>query len=291
MKIDISVIIVTYNSASSIDACLASITSQADVVSEIIVVDNASVDGTLAKAEGFGVQLLAHQENIGFGNACNIGFDASHGTYLYFINPDAELTRPDSLKRLCGALEDHPAWGMVGTRIISSEGFSESPPGYSYPGQFKTSNNFSSLPGRIAWVLGASMFFRREVFAELNGFDPDFFLYSEETDLCLRLRKMGHEIGFLSDVEVSHIGGVSEEGSDPYDVWVRRMNGLHLFWKKHYSADDAARLVRRDLFRARYRMLANSLISRLQPPQSKAWQKSRRYQAIWEASARFLSKK
>jgi GT2 family glycosyltransferase len=121
----------------------------------------------------------------------------------------------------------------------------------------------------------------------LNGFDPDYFLYSEETDLCLRLRKLGHEVGYVEDIEVRHIGGASEHGRDPYEVWVRRMNGIHLFWRKHYPPPDVERLVRRDRERARLRMMLNRLLSSFSAPGSRNWKKARRYQAIFETSRDF----
>lgn len=289
---DVSVIIVSYHSAAHIRDCLASVQLQEGIQREILVVDNASSDDTVdvVRNLGEGVTLLANRDNLGFGRACNQGFAASHGRFAYFLNPDAQLVQSDALARLVRALEDHPRWGMAGTRILSGEGQIVSPPATSYPGQFHTRNDFARLPGQIAWVLGASMFFRREVFAALGGFDPDFFLHSEETDLCLRLRQQGYEIGLVDDAAVRHIGGASEQRRDPYEVWRQRMDGLHRFWKKHYLSEDAARLVRRDRGRARFRMLWNGGLAWLQPPHSKHWQKHRQYRAIWEASTRFLAK-
>ncbi len=289
---DVSVIIVSYQSAAHVRDCLASAQAQEGIQSEILVVDNASSDDTagVVRNLGQGVTLLANRDNLGFGRACNQGFAASRGRFIYFLNPDAQLVQSDALARLGRALEDHPRWGMAGTRILSVEGQIVSPPATSYPGQFHTRNDFARLPGQIAWVLGASMFFRREVFAALGGFDPDFFLHSEETDLCLRLRQQGYEIGLVDDVAVRHIGGASEQRRDPYEVWRQRMDGLHRFWKKHYLPEDAARLVRRDRRRARFRMLWNGGLAWLQPPHSKHWQKHRRYRAIWEASTFFLAK-
>src|SRR4029079_2283177 len=102
-----------------------------------------------------------------------------------------------------------------------------SPPSSSYPGQQTTVNNFDRLPGKVAWVIAASIIVRREIYAKMGGFDPDFFLYSEDTDFCLRLRKLGSEIGYFPEVEVGHIGGQSESDQDPFEVWMRRANGIH----------------------------------------------------------------
>ncbi|MFO1515050.1 MAG: glycosyltransferase family 2 protein [Verrucomicrobiota bacterium] len=287
----VSVIVVTYNSASCIRACLESVLAQQGVTVEIAVVDNASQDDTVGVVRDFGtrVNLMANQDNAGFGRGCNQGFAASSGQFIYFLNPDARLVQPDALAALVHAIRSHPHWGMAATRVVSATGKDESPPSPIYPGQTHAKNDFARLPGRIAWVIGASMFIRRDVLAALNGFDPDFFLYSEETDLCLRLRKLGHEIGFLNEVTVRHIGAVSERGCDPYAMWTRKMEGLHLFWRKHFSPGDTAHLVRRDLRRARFRLLLNGILAALQPPHSTAWQKQRRYLAVRNTSLRFLS--
>lgn len=289
-RMDLSVIIVTYRSAACIANCVASVRAQQGVPFELIVVDNASPDNTVEVVRGLGdgVQLLANRDNIGFGRGCNQGFGLSHGRFVYLLNPDARLVRPDALARLRQVMDEHPRWGMAGTRVVGEDGH-VTEAATTYPGQARTKADLTHLPGSIAWVVGASMIFRREVFSALGGFDPDFFLYSEEIDLCLRLRKLGHEIGFVNEVEVRHIGGASEEGADPYDSWTRRMNGVQRFWKKHYPAEDALLLVRRDLVRARLRVALNSLLACFQGSRSSAWQKRRRYEAIRDTSARFLA--
>lgn len=289
---DVSVIIVAYNSATTLAPCLASVRTQSGVAFEVILVDNASTDGTLAIARSLqtGARVIENPENIGFGRANNQGFLASCGRFLYLLNPDAETAHPDVLSRLCQAMEGHPCWGLAGTRIVGADGTSEAEPATAYPGQRYVSRDFSGLPGRIAWILGASMLVRREVYAALGGFDPGFFLYSEETDFCLRLREAGHEIGFVDEVTVRHIGGGSEMGRDPYEVTRRKMAGLHRFWQKHYSAEDAARLVRRDLHRARFRMLWYGFSKYFQSAAAPS-RKYLEYRAIWEASKGFLAAK
>lgn len=284
---DVSIIIVTYNSASCIQACLASVTAQQGIEVEIIVVDNASADETVDVVKAAGVRVIANQENVGFGRANNQGFAASSGRFVYLLNPDSQLVERDGLARLCRALQEHESWGMAGTCIYSPDGQAEVTP-VTYPGHRFSRRDFSKLPGRIAWVMGASMIVRRQIFSALDGFDPGFFLYSEETDFCLRLRELGHEIGFVSDVAVRHIGGASEHGRDPYEVWKRKMSGMHRFWKKHYAAEEAARLVRRDKYRASFRMFWHGLCARFQPRPSNAWRKHRQYLAIWESSREFI---
>ena len=258
---------------------------------ELIVVDNLSKDDTLAIVRTFGpkVKLIANQNNIGFGGGCNQGFAASTGQFIYLLNPDAKLVQRNALSTLCGSMQSRPTWGMAGTRVVAPDGLEESPPFTCYPGQQRTRKNFARLPGSIAWIIGASMFIRRTVFASLNGFDPDFFLYGEETDLCLRARELGYEIGFVGEVTTRHIGSASERGGDPYEMWTRKHDGLHQFWKKHYEIADVRRLVQLNRRRASFRQLLYGVLARFQEPYSSAWEKQRRYRAIQDTSEKFLS--
>lgn len=290
---DVTVIIVTCNSAECVPAAVRAAQAQSGVTLEIVVVDNASHDGTAA-ALGLlpgPLQIIENPANVGFGRANNQGFAVSCGRYIYLLNPDAELTGPGDLARLVHAMDGHPQWGMAGSGILSPAGKPESLPALEYPDQRHVRRDFSTLPGRIAWVIGASMIVRRDVYAALGGFDPDFFLYSEETDFCLRLREAGHEIGFVGEVVVRHVGGASERQSDPYDQWRRRMRGLHRFWEKHYAAADVVRLVKRDRLRAGWRAFLNGGLAAVLPAGSRAGQKQRRYRAIRDASDEFLASK
>lgn len=286
---DISAIIVTYNSARCIKQCLASVFAQTSVTLESIVVDNVSADDTVAATKDFNIQLFANRENIGYGRGNNQGFAASHGRYIYLLNPDARLVENDALAKLCRTMDAQTRWGMAGTRLRSPDGHWEAPPATEYPGQRRVHRDFSSLPGKIAWIGGASVIVRRELYQKLDGFDPGFFLYSEETDFCLRMREMGFEIGYVPEVTVEHIGGASEDPRDPYQVSSRKLNGLIRFRQKHYPPEDCAFLAKRDLRRARFRMLWNGFLARWQPANSKAWKKHRQYQGIWEASRQYLS--
>jgi GT2 family glycosyltransferase len=265
-----------------------SVLAQTGISFEIIVVDNASADGTPARLQDLSCRVIASPENLGFGRGNNLGFASSRGRYVYLLNPDARLIEENSLAELCRRMDARPRWGMAGTLIRSAAGHAESPPAFGYPGDRHVRRDFSKLPGRIAWIMGASMIIRRELYEKLGGFDPGFFLYSEETDFCLRLRELGFEIGHVAEVAVSHIGGASEDPRDPYEVSARKLRGLLRFREKHYFPDDCVLLARRDWRRARWRMFWNGLLARLQPPRSRAWQKHRQYRAICEVSREFL---
>jgi hypothetical protein len=289
--LDVSVITVTYHAAEFIGECLASVRAQQGVTSEIIVVDNASKDRTVQVVRELGgdIRLIENKDNVGFGRGCNQGFAISRGRFVFLLNPDARLVGENALALLCRALEAHPGWGMAGTRLLSPQG-TVFPPNTDYPGQERARNNFDSLPGSISWVMGASMFIRRGVYDALGGFDPGFFLYAEETDFCLRLRQLGHEIGYVDSVEVRHIGGASECQRDPCEVWTQRMRGLYRFWSKHYLPEDVVRLVRWDRLRSLRRIAGFGLWSLVSPRPSPAWQNFRRWLAVWRTASEFLAK-
>ena len=151
---DISVIVVTYNSANQIATCLQSVLKQTGVTFEVVVVDNASADTTLSQLANFDVRVIANQENLGFGRGNNLGFVTSCGRYIYLLNPDARLVGKNSLTELCRIMDANPRWGMAGTLIRSADGKSTSlrPPfipargtsGAIFPNCPETSRGFSA---------------------------------------------------------------------------------------------------------------------------------------------------
>src|SRR5580700_3382933 len=112
--VDISVIIVTFNSAECITACVESVLAQTGISFEVIVVDNASVDHTPARLKNYSCRVISSAENLGFGRGNNLGFAASSGRYLYLLNPDARLMGTNSLAELCRRMDANPRWGMAG---------------------------------------------------------------------------------------------------------------------------------------------------------------------------------
>ncbi len=255
--LDISVLIVNYNTADLVKLCIESVLRQRDANYEIIVMDNASVDESVAVLRAFGDQitLIANQDNLGFGKSNNQGFHISQGRYLFLLNPDAEcLTEYD----LCNAvkyMDEHPQYGLVGTRIVDSIGQVDETAWDHYPRQKQASIDFSTLPGKWATVLGASMVVRRDVYEKIGGFDEDYFLYAEETDLCLRIRQQNYQIGYYTGVTVRHIGGASAS-KNPAELTIRRKKqAKFLFYSKHYPLADVVRMAKKDLSQARWHRL------------------------------------
>jgi len=287
----VSVIIVTYNSADFIKDCLESVINQQDIDKEIIVVDNNSQDNTIEILQSYQSQiaLIQNQQNLGFGKANNQAFKQSHGDYIFLLNPDAVLQTTHDLNNMLQFMLQNREHGMAGCRIISPDGHEESLPYYEYPNARHIKTNFKDLPGKIAWLLGACLLLPREVYEKSHGFDEDFFLYGEEVDWALRIRKLGYSLGYNSNVVIKHIGGASEKKQPSFDTWTRKQNGLHLFWQKNYSPEDCQWLVKRDLKKAKRRLFQLALKKRLFGLNKNDDAKLERYQAIYKTSKVFLA--
>lgn len=261
---DIRIVTVTYNSEACITDCIESVLGQRGVGCEMVVIDNQSGDETLRRVGNFGnrVRLLANQRNVGFGTACNQGAAGARSRFIHFLNPDASLPSELALADLIAEMEANPRWGLCGTAIA---GETELPCERNYPGQRHLKHALPRLPGEIAWTVGASLFFRRELFEQIGGFDERIFLYAEEIDICLRTRKAGFEIGMVPSVAINHIGGVSERSFTSESTWRRKLEGLSRFYRNHYDTEDVGRLWRRDLARARWRLFWNRITGSRNP--------------------------
>ncbi len=245
----VSAIIVNYRSAEHAITCVHSLLEQQDVNLEILVVDNASGDDSVARIRTThpSIKLIENPNNDGFAKANNLAASMATGDFILVINPDIRLLGVDAIARLSTYLVQHPEIGVLGPDILESRRNKRVLPKRYYPAQSKLRQTaaLSGLPGDIAWILGACMMFRAEVYRQVGGFDSDFFLYGEDTDICLRLRQAGYAVACLHAVQVDHWGGASESGSRFYDTRYRKKRGFYQFCLKHYTPRDAARLLRR----------------------------------------------
>jgi GT2 family glycosyltransferase len=285
---DISIVIVSYNTADLIVPCLSSIRqSSYGGQREVWVVDNASHDHSAAEIrEGFPeVCLLANDKNRGFGAANNQALGQCRGETVLLLNPDT-LLRPDTLEKALAYLDRHPRVGLAGASLINPDGTPQESISYRYPGQGYTRGDLSPLPGPIACVLGAAMFARRSVLTAVRGFDEDFFLYGEDEDLCLRIRKAGWEIGCMEEAVVVHVGGQSERGTLSAEKWRKKIRAEYLFYTKHYGPETVARIRRADRIKARWRLLTLGLSLPLLREKAAALEKMGRYRVLLEETGR-----
>ena len=224
---DIGIIIVTYNSAAEIGACLeAALASGA----ETIVVDNASRDGTIAEVARRGVRLIANSENRGFAGAVNQGFGALNSPYVLLLNPDAVIqTRLEPLRQAC----DLPGAAGAGGKLLDASGRPQvgfmvrglpTPatlalealllnriwPGNPVNRRYRCLDLDVSLRSTVEQPAGAFFMVRRAVWQELGGMDEGFFpLWFEDVDFCRRIRDRGFSLHYVPEAVAKHTGGHS----------------------------------------------------------------------------------
>lgn len=235
----VGVVVVTWNSAATVGACLRSIPAGVDVV----VVDNASTDASCAVVREAlpEAQLLVSDRNLGFGAACNLAARHLAGHELLLLNPDAILL-PGTIERLVAALDEDPALGIVGPCITDDRGRLELSWGDdpTLLAEWRRRREHGRPPAiealeplRVDWVTGACCLVRRSAWEAVRGFDEGYFLYFEDLDLCRRIRHQGWTIGFEPQGRASHVRGVSARAlgivtAERYRASQRRYYRLHL---------------------------------------------------------------
>jgi GT2 family glycosyltransferase len=257
----VSGIIVNYKSAQHVVRCIDSLRSQEGVALEIIVVDNNSGDEDLLHLSGISgdnICLIRNPENFGFARANNIAASKASGEFLLMINPDAEFCGTQDLSQLCSWLEAHPEAGLVGPEIYEPEKSKYVKPRMRYPDSdsLRFTPGIKSLPGDIAWLLGACLLMRRETFTALGGFDQDYFLYGEDVDLCIRTRKAGLLVGHCEDSHVRHVGGASAATIPSIEKFLRKKRGYFLFCNKHYDSRDVRHIAQGMRISSKIKLLA-----------------------------------
>jgi N-acetylglucosaminyl-diphospho-decaprenol L-rhamnosyltransferase len=219
----IAAVIVSFNARDDLLRCLASLRLVKEPL-ETVVVDNASGDGSRdAVAQSFpDVRVLASDENVGFARATNRGIAASRAPYVLVLNSDAEV-RPGAVETLASILDARPRIGVVGPRTLSSDGTVQVSFGPDLglrsewrqrrrvrgvrrrdPAALRLADTAASREREPDWVSGACLLARRSALEAVNGFDEGYFLYEEDADLCLRLRRAGWGVLFTPAAEVVH---------------------------------------------------------------------------------------
>ena len=250
--IELSVVIVTFNSAKTIVDCLSSII-QADSNSqiEIIVVDNVSQDGTpaLIREQFPNVRLIENRENIGFGAGNNIGVARATGRYLALINPDLSVHQ-DTLAILINCLKQDSSIGMVGPRTYAPTGTVQmtARPPYTLLhilitywhlrwlssqltyGAYHAINHHADQPTDAAWLQGSCLLMARSLYQAIGGFDEEYFLYMEDVDLSEQVLSTGKRVVYCPDASATHIGGAST-GGEP----LLRVRGYHISPLYHFG--------------------------------------------------------
>ena len=197
-----SIIITLYNSQPYLEACLRSLRRAVRPDDELILVDNASSDGSVELDQCLwpGAKLIRNSANRGFAAACNQGALIAEGDFLVFLNQDTRV-EPGWLDGLLEAFDQSPRVGLVTSKLllmsrpqqIHMAGQDVHFTGLTFGRGFLQPLEAFSLSGRVSAVSGASFAIRRELWQQLGGFDPGLFMYYEETDLCWRARLAGYD--------------------------------------------------------------------------------------------------
>jgi N-acetylglucosaminyl-diphospho-decaprenol L-rhamnosyltransferase len=280
-KLDLSVIIVNYNTVDFLGRCLYSVAFQSNVTWEVIVVDNCSKDGSpdFVREKFPWVRLIANDQNLGFSRANNQALKDCSGTYVYFLNPDTEV-RFGAFKNMVDFMDSHPNVGLAGTQLVNPDGSPQSSIEIRYPGQRHARDELKGLKGDIAWVMGASMIARLEAIKNIDGFDEHFFLYGEDLDLCLRIRKAGWGIGYIPEATVVHWGGQSERNNLSVKVWEKKIKAEFVFYRKHYSSKAVRAIMRSNLLQTYWRIFTLNLTLPFLENKEKALAKLDKYKLI-----------
>ena len=263
MVVDLSILIVSYNTCAVLRECLQSIEGGRGGLSlEVIVVDNASRDDSVAMVRGEfpWVRVIETGANLGFGNANNRALEAATGRYLVLLNSDAFLGA-DTLAVSLRKMEAEPGVGLAGGRLVGRDGVPQ-PSARMFPTLLRDLLTMSGLAERYAgsrffgqgdrtwadpmadaevdWVPGAYSMVRGDLAREIGLFDPAFFLYYEEVDLCRRVKRAGYRVMYWPEIVVVHVGGESsrqvttlEMSRSGAQLVLWRMRSTLLFYRKH----------------------------------------------------------
>jgi N-acetylglucosaminyl-diphospho-decaprenol L-rhamnosyltransferase len=243
---DVSVIVVSYNSEPYLDRSLGAVASSGH---ELVVVDNASTDGSVAlvRSRFPGARLVELDRNVGFGAACNEGMRRAAGSYFLLLNPDAWPVG-EGVATLVRFAKGRPRLGAAGPRLRSPDGRPQQS-AYGYPTALWLGSPAVTshprrrpreVPRRPYFLVGTALLLRRQAVEEVGGFDERFFMFNEEIDLCWRLHHAGWQVELCPDATFEHVGGASSGTTWPA-LYREQLRGHLLFVAKHRGLRQAER--------------------------------------------------
>lgn len=250
---DIAVVVVSWNCRELLESCLRSVLANTGrMSSEVIVVDNASADGTAeaVRRDFPSVRLIANDANLGFAKANNIAFRSTAARYVLLLNPDAELLQPDTLQRLADYMDRNPDVGAAGCMLLDVDGRWQTSAGYS-PSPATIVANSLFLPQltnnavkglclmrpaanapesiEVDWVSGACMFVRRRAIDEAGLLDESYFMYGEDIEWAHRIANAGWRITHLPGIRVQHVlAGTRENKHERPVAWLEGLARVYM---------------------------------------------------------------
>lgn len=248
----LAIIIVTFNSMHEIGACLRSLIGHTKPFpTTITVVDNASTDGTadFVRSTFPSVSVIDAGGNVGFARGNNLGIRATQSDYVLLMNPDTEAP-PGAIQTLVRGLAAHPEAAIAGARLLSERGFPELSWGsaitpwselqrmifsrlyhHKVRSVVRQMDRLSRQPREVGWVSGACMVIRRADLDAVGLLDERFFMYTEDVDLCVQMRKRGRTVLYVAGAEVLHYRGRS--GPANPDLERQRQHSHVAYYEKH----------------------------------------------------------
>jgi GT2 family glycosyltransferase len=251
----LAIIIVSYNVRDELDGCLRSVVGRADpFATEVVVVDNGSHDGTvkMVRERWPAVRVIEAPGNVGFSRANNLGIRATASDFVLLLNPDT-VVQPSAIQTLMRTLGSRHDAAAVGPRLVDGDGIPELSFGWRIGplGELRQKivgglhrrgvgpvrrlvDRWTRAAGTREWVSGACLLIRRTDLASAGLLDERYFMYTEDVDLCVSLRRRGRAILFVPDAEVIHLRGRSA-GRNPQTERLRRVSQLAYYAKHHPS--------------------------------------------------------
>jgi GT2 family glycosyltransferase len=255
--VDLSIVIVSYNTRELLKECLQSIYLNTGNISyEIFVVDNNSADhtGQMIKEDFQEVKLIENRENVGFARANNQALKLASGRNVLLLNPDTKVLR-DSLSKMVTFIDNRQDIAAVGCQLLNSD-MSLQPSCYRFPSLVPIIAHilhlwiFPGLKGsflltslemqkydrmhKVDSVRGACLLAKSSVLSRVGYLDEDYFMYAEEIDWCYRMKKEGLNVYYFPESKVIHYRGQSTNENSP-EMLIQRLKSLKLFYRKNYG--------------------------------------------------------
>lgn len=257
MTESISAIVVNYNAGGLLRDCIESLRA-CPIVSEIIVVDNASHDGSLDAIQDLqGVTIVRNSQNLGFASACNKGIELARSSCLLFLNPDCSFEK-GTIIRIAKYLDRDVKAGMAGGLLINPDGTEQNGSRRSIPtpwrsfvrafGLYRLADRWPRLfydfnlhnqplptaPIEIEALSGACMLVKRKAIDDVGLWDDGYFLHCEDLDWCMRFRKKGWKILFVPSARITHVHGACSVNRPIFVEW-HKHKGMMRFYRKFFQ--------------------------------------------------------
>ena len=229
---DLSIIVLNYNQPEILRKCLRAIYDNTPSLNyEVILVDNASTDNSLAMTEKeFPEVIIIHSnEMLGFTGINNLGLKIAKGRYICLLNNDA-FVHNNCFNRLLSFLETNPKAGIAGPKLLNPNGTIQRQGSLLGPKFWE-----SQKPVPVQFVIGACFMFKRAVFEKIGYLDENLFFYNDDIDYCLSAKKAGFLTYFVPDAECIHLGGFSSTRTFNRRLFVAGWKGGLYYTKKHYG--------------------------------------------------------